>query len=145
MLLAALLFAAVLTGNEIGTLVAVHPAVRTLRVADQVRIEQALTRRYLVIMPILMTGTVFSCFGAGLQTDGSERVMLLGAGSSYVAMLAITLGANMALNVATLRTVPDDTEVDSWRRVRRRWGHLHALRVALDAAGLALVCVAASR
>lgn len=145
MLLAALLLSALLTGNEVGTLLAVHPAVRTLGVGDQVRMEQAFTRRYLLIMPVLMTGTVVACFSAGLASHGAERSMLLAAGACYGVMLGITLVGNMVLNVATLRTTPDAATVDTWRAVRRRWDRLHIARVVLDVAGLVLTCAAAVR
>lgn len=144
MLVAALLFAALLTGNELGTLVAVHPAVRTLDVSGQVQVEQALTRRYLVVMPVLMTGTVVTTLVAGLGQHHTARTLLLSASAAYAVMLAITLAGNMVLNVATLRTDPTDATVDAWRSVRRRWDRLHAVRGALDLTGLVLVCVTAT-
>lgn len=145
MLVAALVFSALLTGNEFGTLVAVHPAARNLDIPGQVRLEQALTRRYLTIMPVLMTGTVLTCLGAGLSAGGSSRTMLLVAAAAYGTMLAITLVGNMVLNVATLRMAPDAATAASWNEVRHRWDRLHIARVALDVLGLVLVCVAATR
>lgn len=145
MLVAALLFAGLLTGNEVGTLLAVHPAVRTLDVSGQVRVEQALTRRYLVIMPVLMTGTVVTTLAAGFGEADTTRALLLTASAAYGVMLAITLVGNMLLNVATLRTDPTAATEGAWRAVRRRWDRLHHARVALDVTGLVLVCVAAGR
>ncbi len=145
MLVAALLFAALLTGNELGTLTVVHPAVLTLDVTNQVRMEQALTRRFLVIMPVLMTGTVVTTLTAGLRDDGTTRDLLLWASLAYGTMLAITLLGNMVLNVATLRTNPTEATTAAWKTVRRRWDRLHVARNALNVTGLVLVCLAAAR
>ena len=144
-MIVSLLLAGLLTGNEMGTLLAVHPAIRTLPVREQVTMEQALTRRYLVIMPVLMVGTIVSAFLAGFGATGPSRPMLLAAGTLYCLMLGITLVGNMTLNVATLRTVPTEATLSSWRSIRRRWDLLHIGRVGLDLSGFVLVAIAATR
>ena len=109
------------------------------------RLEQALTRRYLVLMPILMTGTVASLTIEGIRRDEGQRALLLVAAALYATMLAITLAGNMALNVATLRTSPSAATMATWQGVRRRWDQLHAVRNALNLAGFVLVAIAVTR
>jgi hypothetical protein len=52
--LANLLLAGTLTGNELGTWAAVHPAVERLSPPERLRAEQELTRRFGAIMPAWM-------------------------------------------------------------------------------------------
>jgi len=56
-----LLLASLLTGNEVGTWAAVHPALHALPPAAHIAAERAVTRRYGAFMPALMTGTLASC------------------------------------------------------------------------------------
>jgi len=61
-----LLLAGTLTGNEFGTLAAVHPALEELDPAERMRAEQAVTRRFGGIMPLWMGSTVVSTALAAL-------------------------------------------------------------------------------
>ena len=55
-------------------------------------------------------------------------------------MLALTLTANVPINLRTLRFGGGDEA--AWRALRRRWDRLHTVRVALDVAGLVLLATA---
>jgi uncharacterized membrane protein len=138
-----LLCSGVLTGNELGTWAVVHPALQRLPFDEEVAAEREVTRRYGFFMPGLMTLTVVSGFvAAGTADGGSDRRLLLAGSASYAAMLAVTLAGNVPINVRTLRFSPSGTRED-WRRLRRRWDRLHAVRVVLDTGGLICAAVAA--
>lgn len=139
--LISLLAAAILTGNELGTWAVVHPALHTLSFRDEVRAEQAITRRYGFFMPGLMLVTIVSGFAAAATVDGEARTLLLCAAGCFTAMLAITLIGNVPINVRTLAF--EDGDEAQWRRLRRRWDRLHLARILLDLTGLLLVAVAA--
>ena len=136
-----LLAAAVLTGNELGTWAVVHPALHKLPFRDEVRAEQAITRRYGYFMPGLMLLTIVSGFVAAGTLDGEAQTLLFSASGCFTAMLAITLVGNVPINVRTLG-FGEGTEAE-WRRLRRRWDLLHLGRIVLDVAGLVLVALAA--
>ena len=65
-----LVLAGTLTGNEFGTLAAVHPALGALAPAERIRAEQEVTRRFGAIMPFWMGSTVVSCVLAVLSSRG---------------------------------------------------------------------------
>lgn len=131
-----LLLAGMLAGNELGTWVAVHPALEELSPAERLRAEQALTRRFGAIMPAWMGAALASCFAAALLARGSAgfRRTFLGA-LCFAAMLASTRLGNVPINTRTLELTEDDLE--EFGRLRDRWGRLHTLRVALTTAGFA--------
>lgn len=134
-----LALAGTLTGNEFGTLSAVHPALVRLGPAERIRAEQEVTRRFGAIMPFWMGATVISCILATLSARGSAGFgrTLLGA-ACFVAMLVSTRLGNVPIND---RIVEMDPERDQEEVVelRRRWNRLHAMRVGLDVAGLAFL------
>ncbi len=139
--LVSLLAAAVLTGNELGTWAVVHPALHTLSFRDEVRAEQAITRRYGYFMPGVMIVTIAFGFAAAAKHHGETRALLLAASGCFSAMLAITLVGNLPINARTLNF--GDAPEAQWRQLRRRWDHLHLARIVLDVAGLVLVALAA--
>ncbi len=133
----------ILVGNEFATWAVVHRAVRALPVSSQVIAEQAMTRRYLALMPVLMTATIASGVAVLVLLPAGEpaafRLTLAGT-TCFAVMLAITLVGNMPLNAATLRATADIPEGD-WRRLRRRWDALHSVRILLDVSGYLLLVV----
>ena len=138
-----LLLASTLTGNEVGTLVAIHPALRTLPMPAQVEAEQAVTRRYGAIMPALMTSVIASCFPTLRLTRGRESAACTLAGAvCYAVMLGVTLLGNVPLNRQTLQASPQSPPAD-WLDLRARWERFHMLRVLLDLTGWSLLCLAA--
>ncbi len=136
-----LLLASVLVGNEFGSWAAVHPSLGTLPTKAQVQAEQAVTRRYGALMPFLMAGTVVSCIPVlSLIRDrrsAAFRATVAGMGC-FLAMLGVTFGGNMPINRRVLGASPDAPPAD-WRELRARWDRLHALRNALNFAGLGLL------
>jgi len=74
-------------------------------------------------------------------SDGTATVLAGTATGCLVAMLAVTLLANVPINNATV-TQPRGADLHQWREQRICWNRLHQGRVALDA--LALVLAAAS-
>jgi hypothetical protein len=136
--------AGLLTGNELGTLVAVHPAVRQLPMPSALLAEQALTRRYGTLMPALMTGAITANAAAAGSATGPRRWLFAAASGTYATMLALTFLGNMPLNAATL-ALPTSASEAEFRSVRERWERLHLVRVALDLLALGLATAAASQ
>jgi Anthrone oxygenase len=136
--------AGVLTGNEVGTMVAVHPALNRLPMPSRLLAEQAVTRRYGKLMPAMMTATIAATASAGGVAVGPRRRLFRTAAGSYAVMLVLTLTRNVPLNTATLQ-LPASATAEQLSSLRQRWERLHAVRVALDLLGLALASAAASR
>ena len=134
-----LVLAGTLTGNELGTLAAVHPALGELGPAERVRAEQELTRRFGKIMPFWMGSAVVSSVLAVLVSRGKPRFRstLLGA-ACFAAMLASTRIGNVPINDRVLEMDPERDQQE-FARLRERWDRLHALRVALNVVGLAFL------
>ena len=120
----------------------VHPALRRLPFAEEVRAEQEITRRYGYVMPAVMTLAVGS--GVAAARDGEQRALTVAGVACHATMLAITLIGNVPINTRTLRFTPDG-DAAQWRALRDRWDRLHAARVALDVSGLTCAAVAALR
>ena len=140
-----LVLAATLTGHELGTLGVLHPVLQRLPYADEVAGEQLVARRLGVALPPLMIATLVTGAIATAGLDGRERT-LVGAGTAaYAAMLGLTLAGNVPINVRTLRWNAAVENAGEWRRLRRRWDRLHALRTGLDLCGLAALTAASLR
>ena len=132
-----------LAGNELGTLIGFHPAVRGLPLRSQIEAEQALTTRLGRIMPFYMTGTVIAAVAAAVDRRGGQGVRLASAAASAsVLTLAITLIGNVPLNERTL-DYPAHGGAAGWATIRRRWERLHLARVALDVAAFTALTTAA--
>lgn len=138
---AATLLAGVLAGNELGTLLATHPAVRSLGMRSQVPAEQAVTRRYGVLMPPLMIATLVVGIAATIGADSQAFTLDLAATVAIGAMIAITLAGNVPVNNRTMAFGGEGSE-EEWDRMRRRWERLHAARVILDVAAFACFLLA---
>jgi uncharacterized membrane protein len=132
-----------LAGNELGTLIGFHPAVRALPLRSQIEAEQALTARLGRIMPFYMTGTVIAAVSAAVDRRGEQGARLAGAAAgASLLTLAITLIGNVPLNDRTIG-YPAHGGAAGWAQIRRRWERLHVARVALDVASFAALTVAA--
>ena len=137
--------AGLLTGNEWGGWVAVHPALDKLPDSPRLQAEQAVYRRYGRIMPFLMTSTVASGIAAGSVRDGAslEGRLTRAATGCYTAMLAITLLGNIPLN-KELVALPDDPAGRArLAELRDKWDRLHTGRNILNLAGFGLTVAAA--
>jgi hypothetical protein len=135
--------AGVLTGNEIGTWAAVHPALGTIPACSAIAAEQAVTRRYGQLMPGAMSATIVSAIPVlALSHDApiASRLTLLGLGA-FATMLAVTLVGNRPINQEVLRFSPEEP-VETWRALRCRWDRLHRIRVLLDVVGLSCLVAA---
>lgn len=133
----ALAFAGLLTGNELGTLAVIHPALARLPRHAHLLGEQSVTRGYGRVMPVLMTATFSAAAAAAGSSRGRARWLFAGAAGCYGAMVVVTLAGNVPLNSATLR-LSEEAPEEELREIRRRWYRLHVLRVALDVDGLIL-------
>ena len=58
-------------------------------------------------------------------------------------MFALTLVANMPLNLRVLRWDEQHGDPAEWRRIRRRWDRIHTVRIVLDSAAFTLAGLAA--
>lgn len=138
-----LLLASLLTGNETGTLAAIHPALRTLPTSAHIEAEQALVRRYGAIMPVLMTSVVLSCLPVLVLSRSRRSVsfrLTLAGMTCYAGMLTSTLLGNVPINNRTLELSPR-TPPAEWSELRARWERLHTVRVLLDVTGWSCLCL----
>jgi Domain of unknown function (DUF1772) len=107
-----------------------------------VRAEKLIYRRFGSIDPFLMTATIVACFVAAAALSGSSATLAFIAGGCFAGMLAITLIGNMPINLRVFRWDEEHGDPDEWRRLRRRWDRLHAVRIVLDTAGFVLIALA---
>ena len=139
-----LLLAGLLTGNEFGTWAAVHPALGKLPVAERIRAEQEVTRRYAKIMPFWMSSVIALCLPVLALTRDLRRsatfFFTLASTVCFVAMLISTLLGNVPINNRVLELSPEN-DSEEFLRLRERWDRLHAFRVLLNVAGLVLLCL----
>jgi uncharacterized membrane protein len=139
--LANLFLTGALTGNEFGSWAVLHPALRELPHQAHMRSEQAVTRRYAKMMPVLTTGTLLS-FVPVLSLISHRRSSSfrfgLGAMLCYATMLAITLVGNIPINRRTLELEPDTTPREEFLELRVRWDRLHTVRNVLNLGGFGL-------
>lgn len=144
--LAGLCASGLLAGNELGTLVGFHPALRTLSPRAEIESEQALTGRLGKVMPFWMTATLAATTAAAADRAGDRGFGPAAAAAGATAtMLAVTLAGNVPLNRRTMAHPPEGGDAEEWSVIRRRWERLHALRVALDLAALGCLAAAALR
>jgi uncharacterized membrane protein len=131
-----LMLAGMLTGNEFGTWVAVHPALGKLDPEERIRGEQEITRRFAAIMPAWMGSTVVSCVLALLFSRGTAGFRSTFFGTAcFIGMLTSTRIGNVPINNRVLDLDPERDQ-EEFARLRERWDRLHTLRVALNVAGL---------
>jgi Domain of unknown function (DUF1772) len=140
---AALLLAGVLAGSELTSRLIVHPALWRLPHDAQVLAEKAMYQRFARVDPFLMTATVVVCFVAAAAQSGRAATLTFAAAGCFAVMLAITLTANMPINLVIFRWDEEAGDPERWRRLRRRWDRIHSVRIVLDSAGFALVAAAA--
>lgn len=138
-----LLLAALLVGNEVGTWAVIHPALSTLPFEANLRPEQAIVRRYGRFLPAVMLLTLASgVVVLSLRPESLSFTLTLAGVVCLGAMLAVTVAGNLPINRRILRATLD-TPPPAWWELRRRWDRLHAARVLLDVAGLALLILGA--
>ena len=137
-----LLLAALLAGNEFGTLVAVHPALGKLGTPQRIRAEQEVTRRYARIMPFWMLSVITSCLSVLALGRRSDAFLTLAGTACFVAMLISTLVGNVPINNRVLELSPED-DSEEFLHLRERWDRLHAFRVLMNVAGLGLLYLGA--
>ena len=131
-----------LAGNELATLIGLHPALRALPPSARIEAERTLTTRLGRIMPLYMIATVTSSIAAAVDRRGTPGARLTGsAAAASVLMLAITLTGNVPLNARTV-AYPADGDPAAYDGIRRRWERLHAARVLLDLAAFAALITA---
>ena len=130
-----------LAGSELASWAVVHPAMWRLEHLEQVHAEKALYRRFGALQAPQMAAALALTGTAAATTGGRARTLAAGATGCFGAMLALTLAANMPINLAVLRwEEPGDPE--RWGRLRRRWDRIHTVRVLLDTTGFALLVAA---
>jgi hypothetical protein len=138
-----LVLAGLLAGNELGTKMAIHPSLERLGTRERIRAEQEVTRRYAAIMPFWMSSVIVSCLPVLALSRGTSALRPALAGTAcFVGMLVSTLIGNVPINNRVLEMSPE-TDGEEFVELRRRWDRLHTLRVALNVAGLGLLCAGA--
>jgi uncharacterized membrane protein len=141
-----LVLAGLLAGNEFGTKVALHPSLERLSPPERIRAEQEVTRRYGAIMPFWMSSAIVSCLPvlALSRRRRSGFLPTLAGTICFVGMLVSTVLGNVPINNRVLELSPE-SEGEEFVELRKRWDRLHTLRVFLNVAGLALLCLGALR
>ena len=139
---AGLCLTGLLAGNELGTLVGFHPAIRALPLRSQIESERALTGRLGKIMPLYMVASLAATGAAAADRRGGPGfgLAVLSAGAT-AGMVVITLVAELPLNKRTVE-YPTNGDAQEWSAIRRRWERFHQARVALDL--IAFGCLAAA-
>ena len=131
-----LVLVSLITGNAIGSLAFVFPALHDLDPQAKIAAEQALTRRYLPIMRVLMPLTVISCLAVlGLMRDRQSaafRLTLAGT-AGFVGMLGVT-AVELPINKQTLDVAPEAPPAD-WPDTRARWERFNRLRTLCEVVG----------
>ena len=143
-----LMLAALLTGNEFGGWIGMHPALDTLPPESRVAAEQAVYRRYGKVMPVLMTATLVAASQVLARAPDRRSVEYRRTAASatcYAAMLVITLTRNIPINVRLLALENRPEDYPTFVRLRSRWNRLHTARNLLNLTGLALAVRAALR
>jgi hypothetical protein len=139
---AALVLAGLLAGSELTSRLIVHPALWRLPYEAQVKAEKLIYRRFGLMDPFLMTATIIVCYAAAAAEHAAAATLTFAAAGCFTAMLAMTLGLNMPINLAIFRWDEANGDPERWRQLRRRWDLIHTGRVLLDSAGFALIAVA---
>lgn len=145
-----LVLAGLLAGNELGTKVAVHPALEELSVLERIRAEKEVTRRYAAVMPFWMSSTLLSCVAVVALSRGPRRgsrgfvPALIGA-VCFAGMLLSTLLGNAPINRRVLEWNTASDGEEEFVELRERWDRLHTLRVVLNLVGFASLVIGALR
>jgi len=130
-----LALASLITGNGIGSLLFVFPALHELDPKAKASAEQALTHTYLPIMRVMMPATLASCLArlALLRNQSAAfRWALLGT-AGFAAMLGVTL-VELPINRETLEIAPDAPPAN-WVERRERWERFNQLRTLCEVVG----------
>ena len=139
-----LMLAGMLTGNEFGTWVAIHPALSNLSAQAHIEAEQAVYRRYGTIMPFFMASAVASAIPLLSLTADREsaafRFTFAGM-ACFATMLLVTLAGNVPINRRLLKLPPHEASYEEFLKLTRRWDRLHAIRNLLNIAGLSFSCL----
>lgn len=140
---AGLCLTGLLAGNELGTLMGFHPAIRALPLRSQIESERALTGRLGKIMPFYTFGSLVAAGSAAADRRGQRGfgLAVLATGAT-AGMVVITVAAELPLNKRTVE-YPLDGDAQEWSAIRRRWERFHQARVALDILAFGCLAVAA--
>jgi len=112
----------------------------------RLRAEQEIYRHYGKIMPFYMSSTIISFLPVLVlhrDRDSPAFRFTLADASCFAAMLAVTLTKNLPINSRIVEVPAAEASVEEFRELRERWDRLHAVRNALNAAGLAFTCLGA--
>jgi hypothetical protein len=143
-----LMLAGNLTGSELASRLAWHPALDGLPPQARLLAEQAAYARLGRIMPAFMISTAASGALATLASHDGDRAVLALRGAScgsYAAMIAITLTGNLPLNRRLLELEDTPEGHAELADIRARWDRLHTARSLLNLSGLGLAIAAALR
>ena len=140
---AGLFLTGMLAGNELGTLMGFHPAIRALPLRSQIESERALTGRLGKLMPFYTAGSLAAAAAAAADRRGQRGfgLAVLATGAT-AGMVSITLIAELPLDKRTVE-YPLDGDAEEWSAIRRRWERFHQARVALDVTAFGCLAVAA--
>ena len=141
-----LVLVGMLTGNEFGSFVAIYPALGRISPMARLEAEQGIYRRLGRIMPYYMGSTLASflpVLAIGRRPGASAFRFTLAGLACYVAMGAITRTGNLPINARIEGLPMEEVSFEEFRELRERWDRLHAVRNALNVAGLVFACLGA--
>jgi hypothetical protein len=139
-----LILTGMLTGNEFGGWIGVHPALGSLSASEHIRAEQAVYRRYGKIMPFFMTSAIASAvpvLSMSRDRESPDFLFTLSGMACLVAMLLITLAGNVPINRRLVDLPPHEASYEEFLELRKRWDRLHTVRNLLNIAGLCFSCL----
>ncbi|WP_139346706.1 anthrone oxygenase family protein [Sinomonas mesophila] len=127
---------------EFGSYALVHPVVRRMPDAEQIRFEQGLLSTFGRVYPVLMPLGIalliaYAIWGGG--EGGSSLWRWLAAGAWALAT-ATTLAVNVPINADTARWDPRQPP-EGWRGVRRRWDAFQGVRAWLLLGAFGLLAI----
>ncbi len=130
-----------MVGNELGGGVAFQPALERLPPATQIEATQALTRRYLWLMPLWLSaslGSYVPVLRSISRRRGRPFWATLASLGCLLVMLGVTLAYNLPLDRRMLQFRPN-MPPSAWQVLRSRWTRWHAVRNLLNLAALVLL------
>lgn len=141
-----LVLTGMLTGNELGTLAGIYPALDRISPMSSLEALQGVYRRLGGIMPFYMLSTLASFVPVLLlqRRPGSAAFRYTLAGlACYVAMIMITRKGNLPINARIEELPVEETFIEEFRELRESWTRLHAVRNVLNVAGLVFTSLGA--
>jgi len=134
-----------LVGNDVATLVVVHPALDSIPVAHGFTAERAMLLRYKKLVPILILIVFASGIAVAVQEEAWALEWWLAViGCALIFGWQLIVFSLYPINLKLMEAKPEDVPPEpEWRAMRRLWFERHSLRTLLSSAALVLFLLSA--